>query len=102
MLGTSVVIVCYGLKTFTRPWVIYELEKAHKEGRGIVAINMSRMLNLQREWVFSGQNPLRIAKDSCGTSLFNYNNYKTYPWIDDNGREYVDEWVEVVARLVNT
>lgn len=99
MYGTSVVVVCYGLETSTRPWVIYELEKAHREGRGIVAINMSRMLNLQREWDFSGQNPLQVAKDSLGNDLSSYSKYKTYHWLDNNGRENIDEWVEEAARL---
>lgn len=99
MHGTSVVVLCFGYETHTRPWVIYELEKAHQEGRGIVAVDMSRMLNLNRAWDYAGYNPLHIAKDGAGKPLSSHGKYKTYHWIDNNGREFIDEWIEAAAQM---
>lgn len=100
MDGTSVVILCFGLKTSTRPWVKYELEKAHREKRGIVAIDLSGMRTMQNEVDAAGVNPLKKAFDSAGTELFNYDTYKTYHWINDGGRINIDKWVEKAAQLI--
>lgn len=100
MDGTSVIILCFGLKTSTRPWVKYELEKAHKENRGIVAIDLSGMSTMQHEIDAAGINPLKKAYDSAGTELIYYSNYKTYNWINDSGRNNIDKWVEKAAQLV--
>lgn len=100
MDGTSVIILCFGLKTSTRPWVKYELEKAHKENRGIIAIDLSGMSTMQHEIDSAGINPLKKAVDSSGTELFYYSNYKTYHWINDCGRNNIDKWVEKASQLV--
>ncbi|MDJ1498412.1 TIR domain-containing protein [Cytophagaceae bacterium DM2B3-1] len=97
MHGSGVVVLCFGLETHTREWVIYELEKAHKEGRGIVAIDMSGMKDLQGNIDKKGKNPLLVATDIKGTELFYYAKYKTYHWIDDDGRNNIDDWIEDAA-----
>ncbi|WP_026898217.1 TIR domain-containing protein [Daejeonella oryzae] len=100
MDGTSVVVLCFGLETHTRPWVKYELEKAHREKRGIIAIDLSGMSTMQHQIDSAGINPLRKAFDSSGTELFYYSNYKTYHWINNDGRNNINKWVENAAQLV--
>lgn len=99
MTGTSVIVLCFGLETHTRPWVKYELEKAHSEGRGIVAIDLSGMKTMQNESDSSGINPLTKATDGSGTELIYYTKYKTYHWQREDGRNNIDEWVELAANL---
>ncbi|SFQ79905.1 TIR domain-containing protein [Hymenobacter arizonensis] len=101
MRGTSVVVVCYGRETATRPWVRYELEKAHREGRGILAIDMSGMKNLQQAVDYIGINPLTTASDANKRPLSNFAQYRTYHWNHDDGRNNIDEWIEQAAQLVN-
>ena len=97
---TSVVVVCFGLETAQRPWVKYELEKAHQEGRGIVAINTSGMKTMQGETDPSGVNPLRTAYDSTKVPLINHEKYLTFHWLNDNGRVNLGVWIERAAKLV--
>lgn len=100
MDGTSVIILCFGLETYKRPWVKYELEKAHREKRGIIAINMSGMKTMDLQVDPTGTNPLSTAFDQNGTELIYYSNYKTYHWINGDGRNNIDNWVETAAKLV--
>lgn len=99
MTGTGVVAVCYGLETYKRPWVKYELEKAHKDGRGIIAIDMSGMRNLQLQIDPPSINPLRYAYDTNAVALINNNKYLNYHWINNNGRINIDDWIEKAAQL---
>ncbi len=99
MIGTSVVIVCFGTETFKRPWVKYELEKAHTEGKGIIAIDMSGMRPMSGI-TGKGPNPLTIVHDENGKSLYSNNKYRSYHWENEDGRDNIDEWVELAALLV--
>lgn len=100
MNGTSVVVLCYGLETYKRPWVIYELEKAHREKRGIIAIDMSGMNNMLTQSDNPGFNPLSFAKDEMGKSLSSHSKYTTYHWLRESGRLNIDTWIEKAAQLV--
>lgn len=100
MTNTSVVVVCYGLETSTRPWVKYELQKAHRDGRGIVAINTSGMQTMQKEVDPSGKNPLVTTLDEKGVPLFLNEKYLSYHWLNDDGRTYIGDWIEKAAKLV--
>jgi hypothetical protein len=105
MLGTSVVVLCYGAETYARPWVKYEIEKAHLEGKGILAIDMAGMKNLSGTSDYSGPNPLDYFTDGAGTKLSAYSKYKTYRWLDFLGSEYgryhIDDWIETAASLAS-
>lgn len=99
MTGAGVVVVCYGFETSKRPWVKYELEKAHRDGRGILAVDMNGMKSLMGQVDSPGVNPLYIAYDEKGQALINYNKYRTYHWINHDGRNNIDNWIETAARL---
>jgi hypothetical protein len=99
MLGTSVVVVCFGYETAQRPWVKYELEKAHLEGRGILALDMSGMKNQNGSIDWGGINPLATANDGQGHTLAYYSRYRTYHWNNHDGRTNVGHWIEQAALL---
>ena len=94
----GVVVVLAGFETASREWVKYELEKAHREKKGIVCIDLAGMRNMLGQVDPSGTNPLRTAVDSQGNSLYSLNKYKTYSWENNNGRSNVDEWIEEAAK----
>ncbi|RZK44697.1 MAG: TIR-like domain-containing protein [Hymenobacter sp.] len=100
MHGTSVVVVCFGYETAQRPWVKYELEKAHLEGRGILAIDMSGMKDRLGNTDWSGINPLTTANDGQGYTLARYPQYRTYSWNNHDGRTNIGHWIEQAALLV--
>ncbi len=99
MLGTSVIVLCFGLETYKRPWVIYELEKAHKEEKGIIAIDMSGMNNMHLQSDGPGPNPLHYAKDAIGKPLSSHSKYLSYHWQRNDGRNYINSWIERAAQL---
>lgn len=101
MHGTSVVVLCYGRETSNRPWVRHELEKAHRENRGIVAIDMSGMKDMNQAVDDIGINPLTTSRDTNNNPLSSYSKYRTYHWNNDDGRNNIDEWIELAAQLVN-
>lgn len=100
MHNTSVVVVCYGAETANRPWVKHELEKAHREKRGILAIDMSGMKNLAGQVDYRGTNPLETAFDEDGKRLSSHSKYRTHHWNNEDGRNCVDEWIEAAAQQV--
>lgn len=97
MKGCSVVVVLVGLDTANRRWVKYEVAKAHKEGRGIVCINMVGMKNLLSQTDSAGPSPLQTVVDSNGKTLASLGKYKTYSWLGDMGRDNVAKWIEQAA-----
>ena len=99
MHNTSVVVVCFGYETAQRPWVKYELEKAHREGRGIIALDTSGMKTMQGNIDPAGVNPLKTAYDSMRTPLFNYDRYLTFHWLNNDGRINLGAWIERAAQL---
>jgi len=93
----GVVVVLAGYETASREWVRYELEKAHREKKGIVCIDLAGMRIMSGQVDPTGINPLRTAFDSNRNSLYSLNRYKTYSWENDAGRFNVDEWIEEAA-----
>jgi hypothetical protein len=77
--------------------VKYEVAKAHREGRGIVCINMTGMKNMQSQVDPPGPSPLETVRDSNGRTLASLGKYKTYSWLGDLGRTNVDKWIEEAA-----
>lgn len=98
MEGTSVLVLCIGAETHTRKWVRYEIIKAHKERRGIVGIRVHQQQNFNRETDSKGINPLSTMYDNIeGKEICLDSLYSTYDWIDDNGRENIQRWIEAAA-----
>lgn len=101
MHGTSVIVVCFGYETAQRPWVKYELEKAHLEGRGILAIDMSGIKDRNGNVDWPGTNPLSTAKDGQGNTLASHPKYRTYSWVGQDGYNNIGHWIEQAAQFVN-
>jgi hypothetical protein len=57
--GTSVICVCVGAETANRRWVRYEIQRAFKEGRGLLAVRVHKLKNAKKETAYFGANPFK-------------------------------------------
>lgn len=96
MNGASVLAVLIGAETYTRPWVQYEIRKAHRDGRGIIGVHLAGIKNEKSVVDARGPNPIELAnlKDANGRAA----TYRTFSWIQDDGRTNLPNWVEAAAK----
>lgn len=90
IIGTSVTVVLIGAETASRKWVEYEIQESIKRGNGLIGIYIH---NLKNQFGFTdgkGQNPISKFDSSI----------KVYDWINDNGRLFIDDWIEEAAKKV--
>ena len=101
MHGTSVLILCIGTETFERPWVRYEIKKAHLEGRGIVGIYVHQMKDFQGRTDYKGMNPLStFSYNENGKMKYLSDKFHTYDWVDDDGYDNIENWIGEAANIV--
>ncbi len=96
MKGTSVTVVLIGAETYKRPYVLYEIEQSHKQGKGIIGIELRGMKDLQGVVDNAvANNPFNSAniKDVYGNQV----NYPIYNWIQHDGRNNINRWIEDAA-----
>ena len=94
--NTSVVVVCIGAETATRPWVRYEIEKGWNDGKGVIGIRIHNVSNLRGQTDIAGPNPFDDIPLQGGGRLSNY--VSVYDWVVDDGRSNLGGWVEQAAR----
>jgi hypothetical protein len=103
--GTSITIVLIGAETYSRKWVLYEIEKSLQKGNGFVGIFIHRIKDqfgqIGYQGVLPPTNPLDViqAQDQFGTNHPLSYFYKTYDWVINNGYEYLGNWVAEAARI---
>ena len=85
MEGTTVTVVLIGAKTCGRKWVKYEIDHSIDRGNGLLAIDISKIKNLQ------GKTTTR-----CGWML--PAEYAKYLWNKDSGYENLGDWIEKAAK----
>jgi MTH538 TIR-like domain (DUF1863) len=106
---TTVSVILIGSETANRPWVKYEIEQAMKRGNGFVGI---RIHNIECAQTGSpslmGPNPLDLhfCKAPQVTDVAHMGEpivplsriYLTYDWVNDDGYNNFQDWVEAAAR----
>lgn len=98
MKGTSVLILCIGMETWSREWVLYELQKAHNDGKGILGIYMNKMRDLNKGSIGKGRNPMaQIYVQDNGRDILMSKFYYTYSWVDDDGYNNIENWIADAA-----
>ena len=85
--GTSVTVVLVGEKTCQSKWVQYEIDASIEKGNGIIAIDISKIKDLQ------GNQTKR-----CGWMISK--DHKKYLWNKDNGYKKMGDWIEEAAKAV--
>jgi len=106
--NTSVTVVLIGAATANRKWVDYEIEKSYERGNAMLGIYIHNIPSINGFRDSKGLNPFdyytveQKGKYSHFTSnhvpLSNY--YPTYDWVQDNGYNNFNKWVEYAARAV--
>jgi hypothetical protein len=99
MAGAGVTIVLIGSKTYERPWVLYEIEKSHADGMGLLGIHMNSIRDQSANAKWNGPNPLDYvtAPGPYGGSQQLSRLYSTYDWIGNNGYQNAGVWIEAAA-----
>ncbi len=91
LAGKACVVVLIGSHTAERKWVIYEIEKAWNDGKGVVGIYIHNLKNQHGEKCTKGKNPLEQlqlngsgAKLSSVAKTYDPPSADPYKWISDN------------------
>lgn len=98
MRGKSCAVVLVGYGTAGRPWVEYEIEKAWKDGKGLVGIHIHNLKNLAGEQSAKGANPFsgfNIAGTPLSTIVKTYDPpHKTSTNVYKDIQNGIEGWVE--------
>lgn len=99
--GTSVTVVLIGAKTSERKWVKYEIDQSITKNpkNGLLGIYIHNCKDFNNYVDVKGRNPFdNLTLERNGKREYLSNIYKTYDWVNDNGRENLGKWIEEAAR----
>lgn len=107
--GTGVTVVLIGRYTAERRYVRYEIEQSYKRGNGLLGIYIHGIKNRNGRTSTQGRNPLEdvvVTADDPWWGLFGVKSsqrlseiFKTYYWIDEEGRQNMPDWIEEAAQI---
>ena len=72
MAYKQAVVVLVGLETSTRPWVVYEIQKAWQDKRPLVGIRIHGLQNSAKAVDTPGPNPFSLIKLDTGGTMGDY------------------------------
>lgn len=99
LYGTSVTVVLIGAETAKRDWIKYEIEESLKRPNGLLGIYIHNCPLFDNSCDTKGANPfdnMFITRDGMRRRLSEI--YKTYDWINDDGRSNLGAWIEAAAK----
>ena len=99
LVGSSVTCVLIGEETANRPWVEYEIKKSYQEGKGLFGIYIDGMENQKNEKGKKGKNPFEnyyITEN--GKNKYLSEIFPVYHWLNENGRNNIQKWIENAAK----
>ena len=100
--GTSVTVVLIGAKTSERKWIKYEIDESLEKGNGLLGIRIHGIKDQNQQIDTIGTNPFdNLYFDRNGRKVYLSELYKTYDWVNDNGRENLGNWIEKAANDAN-
>ncbi len=96
----SCVVVLVGEETANRPWVKYEIEKAWKDGKGLLGIHIHNIKCPRNGKWQKGKNPFDQFKFKNGTLLSSkVNCYNPDPSDAYNDiKDKLESWIEVAIK----
>jgi len=95
--GTSVTIVLIGNETSTRKYVNEEIKQSFEKKNGLLAIYIHNQRDQNGSTDSKGANPIDnfiVTDQYTGSRVKMSKRYKTYDWIDDNGKDNIGDWIE--------
>jgi Thoeris protein ThsB, TIR-like domain len=96
--GTSVTAVLIGLETYERKYVLYEIEKSIRDGKGLVGIYIHDIKDISGKVDPRGKNPfdeVRVKQGSITVPASQI--YPSYHWTTGMGYANFTTWVETAA-----
>lgn len=97
--GTSVTVVLIGAKTSGRKWIKHEISESFEKGNGLLGIYIHKCPLFNGSTDTKGKNPFdNLYFDRNGIKEYLSEIYKTYDWVDDNGRDNLGKWIEQAAK----
>lgn len=82
--GTSVTVVLLGANTGSRRWVKYEVEESIRQGKGIIAVDISKIKDRNGNTSNRGSNPVPSS-------------YPLYLWNNNEGAKNLGNWIDQAA-----
>jgi len=99
LIGTSVTVVLIGAKTSESYYVKYELEQSWKKGNGILGIYIHQIKNSDSSTDTKGNTSFGdIFTNSYDNKKYFHDRFPTYDWVDNDGRNNMDKWIETAAK----
>lgn len=96
MKGTSTTLVLIGKETSSREWVKFEIIESHKKGNAIIGIKIHNIKDKDRNKDSEGDANFGVIDiDSNGNELNFEDLYPIYDWINDDGYNNLEEWINI-------
>lgn len=97
--GTSVTVVLIGTVKSNKPYVKYELEKSYSKGNGTIGICIHQLMDKNSKTSTKGSNMFgELGKDKNGNAVYFSSAYTTYDWVNDDGYNNMEKWIETAAK----
>ena len=90
LVRAGVTAVLIGAETYSRPWVLYEIQRSNELKKGLVGIRIHGLTNMKQETDHAGPNPLDMVslnESVCASEVRNTlsDRYKTYDYVMGDG-----------------
>lgn len=100
--GTSVTVVLIGAETSNRQWIKYEIKRSYERGNGVLGIYIHNIKNKFGLTSKKGDNHFgELYKKSNGESIYFWQEYLTYDWVEGSGYSNLGKWIEDAAQKAN-
>ena len=98
--GASVTVVLIGAETTSRKWCRYEIAKSHLDGKGLLGVRVHNIESNAGKKGTKGLNPFasEAIKKALNRETTLASLYSVYDWIDDDGYNNIDDWIEAAAK----
>lgn len=88
LVNTSVTAVLIGTETYSREYVLYEIQQSYARDNGLLGVYVDGLKDFQGNYARRGPNPFYSA------GIPNPGNFATYDWVNDDGYNNFGKWVE--------
>lgn len=98
LLGTSVTVVLIGAETLKRPYVQYEIMKSHERGNGIIGVYINKLRDFNQRTSTACSKITIVGQENGNYIFFDDIADGIYDYVDDDGYNNLDKWVEKAAK----
>ena len=100
--GTSVTCVLIGRQTANSKWVKYEIQESIEKENGLIGVYIHNVRDMHGHTSIEGKNPFACPPFNFQPTLkMIYPCCYYYDWVNDNGYQYLGNWIEEAARQAN-